>query len=187
MDNQKIIKTVKNWIEQFIIGYNICPFARKVFITERIKYVVNSSTDDEIILQAFLQELQWLNTTPAKKIDTTLFILTNAFPDFDHYLNFIYVIETMIEQLNYEGIYQVATFHPIYQFDGTQLTDAENFTNRSPFPIIHILREESVEKAIENYPNPEEIPKRNIALMNEMGVEKLRTLFLKFSSKSNDY
>lgn len=177
MDNQQVVETVKNWVEKFIIGYNICPFARKVFVTERIKYVIHSSTDDEDILQAFLHELQWLNATAAKEMDTTLFILTNAFSDFDHYLNFIQVIEIMIEQLKYEGVFQVATFHPNYQFDGTQHADAENYTNRSPFPIIHILREESVEKAIENYPNPEAIPERNITLMNKMGIEKLQALF----------
>lgn len=180
MDNSQVIKTVQNWVEEFIIGYNICPFAKKVFVTLRIKYILNTSTNDEQILQAFLKELQWLSTTDSKEIDTTLFILTNAFLDFEHYLNFIHIIEVMIEQLDYEGVFQVATFHPNYQFEGTQPTDAENFTNRAPFPIIHILREESVEKAIENYPNPEAIPERNIDLMNKMGAEKLNAIFRKF-------
>lgn len=176
MDNQKYIDKVQKWVESFIIELNICPFARKVSVQKRIRYAVQPSEDLDEVMKAFLNELQLLKRLPSQDTDTTLFIVPNALDDFEDFLSFVDVSEGFLTELGYDGVFQIATFHPKYQFAGTKTTDAENFTNRAPYPILHILREESMENALENYPNPEEIPNRNIQLMNEMGIEKLKAL-----------
>ncbi|MGB0862761.1 MAG: DUF1415 domain-containing protein, partial [Saprospiraceae bacterium] len=176
MNNQVYIESVQKWVEQFIIQLNICPFARKVSVQKRIRYAVQPADDLDKVMEAFLNELQLLERLPSEDTDTTLFILPNALAEFEDFLSFVDVAEGFLAELGYEGIFQIATFHPNYQFAGTNETDAENFTNRAPFPILHILREKSMERALENYPNPEEIPNKNIALMNKMGIEKLKIL-----------
>jgi hypothetical protein len=176
MDNQKYIESVQKWVEGFIIKLNICPFARKVSTQSRIRYAVQPSEDLDKIMEAFLNELQLLEKLPSEDTDTTLFVVPNSLADFEDFLSFVDVAEGFLAELGYDGVFQIATFHPKYQFAQTKSSDAENFTNRAPYPILHILREESMENALENYPNPEEIPNRNIQLMNEMGIEKLKAL-----------
>ena len=180
MDNEIIIEKVKSWVNDFVIHYNVCPFAKKVFVQNRIQYSVSFSEKPEQVLQELLFEIQLLDRMGSEKLDTTLFILPKAFSDFGDYLDFIHISEGVLATLGFEGIFQIATFHPDYQFEGTQANHAENFTNRSPYPIIHLLREDSVEQAIEHYPNPEDIPEHNIAKMNELGTNALQALFLSF-------
>ena len=166
---EKIIQQTKNWLNNFVIHYNICPFAKKVYIQNQIGYTVGESENEETLLHQLAQEMRLLNRIPASEIDTSLFIIPNALTDFYDFLDFVELAELILAELNLEGVLQIATFHPKYQFAGTEKEDVENFTNRSPYPMLHLIREDSMEQALKNYPNPEEIPNRNIALMNKLG------------------
>jgi len=167
------ITQTKSWIKQFVIAHNLCPFAGQPFAEELIKYVLIESEDIEVLVETtFLECIALKNISPSE-IETTLIIHPNLLNDFDAYLGLVEQLQEDLHKLELEGIVQIASFHPEYQFDGTQLNDAENFTNRSPYPMIHILRENSVEKAINLHPNAEAIPSKNIETMNRLGRAEL--------------
>jgi uncharacterized protein len=168
----KHINETKKWLESVIIVHNICPFAKRVFDSNGIHFAVENSTEMETCLENLLDECARLDENDA--IETTLLIYAKAFMDFDAYLDFVEIAERLLEVEDYEGIYQVASFHPNYCFDGSTENDAANYTNRSPYPMLHLLRENSLEKALENYPNPDEIPENNIKLTRELGLKKMR-------------
>lgn len=157
-----------------VVGYNLCPFAKRELVRNTVRFVVSEADTEEALLQDLQEELQRLVNEPA--IETTLLIHPFVLSDFYDFNNFLDLADSVLIQLELEGIIQIATFHPQYQFGGTMPDDAENYTNRSPYPILHLLREASLESAIERYPDTEEIPARNIALMEELGVEKLKQL-----------
>ena len=165
------INNTKNWINEVVIQHNLCPFARKVQIQGRIDYRVDLSEDLPKLMTNFLEYVELMNRIPTEKADTAFFIVPNGLDDFEEYLDFIAAAEDFVIQLGYEGVFQIATFHPKYQFAGTANDDVENYTNRSPYPMLHILREGSVEKALESYENPEEIPVRNVETMKRLGLE----------------
>jgi hypothetical protein len=175
-----IIEQTVNWITEFIIGHNLCPFAKKVMVQQQYNCIVNEETNEELLLFAFARELKILEDANPKTVDTAFFIMPNAFEEFEDYLIFVDMANTVLEDLELEGVFQLATFHPKYQFAGTNVTDAENFTNRSPYPMIHFLREESVEKAILNYPNVDEIPINNIEKMETLGADALSAQLAKY-------
>jgi len=181
----KHITETKKWLETVVIARNICPFAKRVFDDGGIHFQVETSMDVAICLENLLDECARLDENEA--IETTLLIYANAFADFDEYLDFVEIAERLLEVEDYEGIYQLASFHPNYCFDGSNENDAANYTNRSPYPMLHLLRESSLEKALENYPNPEEIPENNIKLTRELGLEKMReTLEACYEVNSNN-
>ena len=169
------ILSTQNWLEQIVIGLNLCPFAKREFIKSRIHYEVCHSDKVPDLLESLQQALTQLANNP--KIETTLIIHPNILQHFEDYNEFLDLAEQLLFDLGHEGTIQIASFHPDYQFANTQQNDPENYTNRSPFPLIHLLREDSVEKAISTYPNPEQIPANNIALMNKLGSAKLHQLF----------
>jgi hypothetical protein len=168
----KHIDETKKWLETVVIAHNICPFAKRVFDEGGIHFAVENSTDVETCLENLLDECARLDEN--ETLETTLLIYTKAFVDFDEYLDFVEIAERLLEVEDYEGIYQLASFHPNYCFEGSSENDAANYTNRSPYPMLHLLRESSLEKALENYPNPEEIPENNIKLTRELGLQKMR-------------
>lgn len=170
------IGLTKKWVERLVIGLNLCPFAKKPFLQGQIRYAVEESDDPKQLMHTFLQELLYLASTAAEQTETTLLIHPNCLINFYDYLDFVAEAEAAIETSELTGVMQVASFHPDYQFAGTQPTDAENFTNRSPFPMLHLIREESIEKALEHYPDPEEIPKRNIETMNRLGTTGIQKI-----------
>lgn len=174
-NNEAIILKTKNWINQVVIGCNFCPFAAREMKNNTIHYVVVDSTDMQQCLEVFIEECKRLGENSA--IETTLVIFPNAVADFDEYLNLVDFAEQLIRQRKYEGIYQVASFHPKYIFSGSDEEDASNYTNRSVYPMLHILREESIEKALEKYPDPESIPDRNIRFAEEKGLDYMRKLW----------
>ena len=175
MTDQTIITSVKKWLEQFVIGLNLCPFAKQVFIDEKIHFVVSKASSTEDLIIALYNELQRLECD--KNIETSLLIHPHVLTNFYDYNDFLASANSLLVELNLDGVYQIASFHPHYQFAGTQPTDAENYTNRSPYPLLHIIREKSIEQALAHYSQPELIPERNIALMNQMGHVKLQALF----------
>jgi len=174
-EDEKIISQTKSWLEKVVIGLNFCPFAGREFRRGSIHYAVLNSSDRKKILTQLAIEFQRLDENT--EIETTLIILPGQFNDFNNYLDLIDLCQELLEEEDYEGIYQVASFHPSYLFAGSGENDASNYTNRSPYPMIHILREASITKVLENYPEPESIPERNITLANEKGLEVMRELW----------
>ena len=172
--HQAIISQSKRWLEKVVIGLNFCPFAKKEFERQSIRYVIDSSASQKEALNTLIDELSLLDNKA--EIETTLLIYDHAYQHFDDYLDWLAVASSLVEKSAYRGIYQVASFHPNYCFEGEELDDPANFTNRSPYPMLHILRESSLEKVLRLYPQPELIPQRNIDKSRELGVNYLQNL-----------
>ncbi|MDC1286690.1 DUF1415 domain-containing protein [Gammaproteobacteria bacterium] len=173
-DSDAIILSVRNWVESFVVGLNICPFAGRELRQERIRFVVSTATTEAELLASLQAELEWLDTHPA--IETTLLIHPRVLQDFNDYNQFLETADDLLCALGMEGIYQLASFHPHYQFAATAAADVENYTNRSPYPLLHLLREQSIERNIASYPDTEQIPLRNIELMKRLGITRLKQL-----------
>jgi len=166
---QEIIAATKDWLEKAVIGLNLCPFARAVYVNDQIRYVVSDAAAPEALLADLLAELRFLETADPAKTDTTLLIHPDALTDFLDYNDFLEIAEAAVADLGLEGVLQVASFHPDYQFAGTAPDDIENSTNRSPYPMLHLLREESVERAVAAFPDAAEIFEKNIATLRLLG------------------
>lgn len=171
-----IIERTRRWLSSTVIGLNLCPFAKRVFDAELIRYVVTEAADEENLLQAFSSELTSLANTPITSVETTLLIHPQALVSFDSYLDFLVVAEQRIRQLGLRGIIQLASFHPAYQFAGTEPDAVENYTNRSPYPMLHLLREESISKVANDPRNLLAIPERNQQTMRSLGERIVRQL-----------
>jgi len=173
-DSDAITASVRHWVESFVVGLNLCPFAGRELRQERIRFVVTSSTTEAELLASLQAELDRLNTDP--EIETTLLIHPRVLQNFGDYNQFLETADDLLSAMEVDGIYQVASFHPHYQFAGTAVADVENYTNRSPYPLLHLLREESLERSIASYPDTEQIPLRNIELMKRLGIARLKQL-----------
>ena len=174
---ENIIASVRYWLSQTVIGYNFCPFARREFVKNTINYQVSTVDSIEPALYELVESLQSLDHNAS--IETTLIILPQGFTNFDDYLDLVDYSNQLLERLEYTGKYQIASFHPNYCFDGLDQNDPANYTNRSPYPILHILREASLERALENYEDPESIPENNINLAREKGVARFSDILKK--------
>lgn len=168
---------IKKWIQECVIGFNLCPFARKEFDHGNIRYKVSAAHSDEDLLVTLTSEIELLESN--NEIETSIVIIGHHLLDFLDYCDFIELANSLLFELNFEGHYQIAEFHPEYQFADTQADAAENYTNRSPLPLLHILREGSVENAVKNHPDATDIPAKNIEHMNRIGAKKLREIFSK--------
>jgi hypothetical protein len=173
MDDIEIIEQTTKWIKDVVIASNFCPFAAREMKRNTIYYKV-ARTKGENPLDLFLKECSRLDSD--KEIETTLLIFPDAFQNFDDYLDLVFQAEKLLKKKSYEGIYQVASFHPFYKFAGSTADDAANFTNRSPYPMLHLLREESIEKSLLRYPNPENIPENNIHFARKKGFAYMNML-----------
>ncbi|MEE9422780.1 MAG: DUF1415 domain-containing protein [Gammaproteobacteria bacterium] len=174
MQHEEIIKSVQHWLATVVVGLNLCPFAKQVLVNNRIRFSVTEAESEAMLLKALQTELEVLNRD--ETIDTTLLIHPRVLQDFYDYNQFLNTVDTLLVQLELEGIYQVASFHPDYQFAGTEADDVENYTNKSPYPMLHLIREESLEQVIENFPDPERISERNITLLKSLGRDNMRAL-----------
>ncbi len=177
MCSNDIINQSKHWVKGFVIKHNICPFAKREYDKDAIHYDMVNNSKLEEQLQAFIQACSQLDED--NSIETTLLIYPKGLDDFDDYLDFLALANQLLEKQGYEGIYQLASFHPDYCFEGIDDNDASNYSNRSPYPMLHLLRENSLEKALANYPDPEAIPQRNIAYLQKLGREQLTQLLAK--------
>jgi len=175
LENQLVIAQTKRWIKEIVIGCNFCPFAAKEIKQNTIHFEVDHSTKMKETVKIFLNECIRLDEN--ENIETSLLIIPGSFKRFDDYLDLVFHAENLLKKKKYTGIYQVASFHPEYLFSGSTLDDPANFTNRSPYPMLHILREESVEKALSNFPNPEKIPANNINFTREKGFAYMKMLY----------
>jgi hypothetical protein len=174
MNNTAVEASVRLWVDTFVVDLNLCPFAKRELVKNRVRFAVTNATTEEDLLMTLEDELSLLNEEPS--VETTLLILPDILQDFYDYNQFLDYSDGLLKQMELDGIYQIASFHPNYRFGGTDPQDAENFTNRSPYPILHILREESLDKVLASTEHAEQIPLRNIELMNSMGAEKLKLL-----------
>lgn len=165
--HEKVISATKFWLEETVIGCNFCPFAKKEFVKKTIGYQVSSASKVEDALYGLLE--QFKNLDKDSSIETSLLIFEQGFAKFDDYLDLLDLANQLLEREGYEGIYQIASFHPNYIFDGADEDDASNYTNRSPYPILHILREASLEKVLQMVDYPDAIPERNILFAQEKG------------------
>jgi hypothetical protein len=176
LSDDKIVESVRHWVESLVVGMNLCPFAKRELVKGRVRFAVTAAVTEECLLLALQEELVLLNGDPL--IETTLLIHPQVLQDFYDYNQFLHCADNLLLQMSMEGIYQIASFHPQYRFGGTECDDAENYTNRSPYPLLHLLREDSLERTIAQFPAVDQIPARNIALMNSLGQRKLQALML---------
>lgn len=172
-ENEAIAST-RNWIRDVVIGLNFCPFARKPFTEEKISYRVDDTDDPETAVSSFKELCQFLDGHA--EVETALLIFPSGFSDFDDYLDLVEAAEECIEEEDYEGVYQVASFHPDYLFAGSDENDPANYTNRAPYPMLHILREDLLEIAIDKHSDVEGIPDQNIARARSLGIEYFRKM-----------
>lgn len=174
INHRDVIAEIKHWISKVIVGLNFCPFAKKELERDTIRYQVAQTTAIKGALDVLLEELALLDAQ--QDIQTTLIIFPHGFAEFDDYLDLVDMANVLIAQSGYQGLYQLASFHPHYCFEGEEYSDPANYTNRSPLPILHILRESSVEKALQHYPHPESIPDNNITKARQLGADYLQSL-----------
>lgn len=166
-----VIADTVRWLERAVIGLNLCPFAKSVHAKGQIHYVVSQATDAEGVAMDLHRELEALAESSPEKRDTTLLILPQALQDFLDFNDFTELADDLVEELDLGGILQVASFHPLFQFEGTDVDDVTNCTNRAPYPILHLLREDSIDKAVDAFPEAEMIYERNMQLLEQMGIE----------------
>jgi hypothetical protein len=165
------------WLERAVIGLNLCPFAKAVLAKQQVRFVLSDASTPEALLEQLAEELLLLRDTSAEQLDTTLIVHPDVLQDFLDYNDFLDNADAAVEALDLEGVLQVASFHPAYQFAGTGLDDIGNFTNRSPYPTLHLLREDSVSRAVEAFPDADQIVDRNVATLDKLGIEGWRKLF----------
>ena len=173
MDQPTVIAATRRWIADVVIGLNLCPFARRVFEGGAIRYVVTAAANEEALLEHLARELKALAAVPLSAVETTLLIHPRALPDFLDYNDFLDEGDRLLADLGLVGTIQIASFHPAYQFAGTARDAVENFTNRSPYPMLHLLREESVSRVAGDVDELAEIPRRNIATLRGLGKARI--------------
>ena len=180
MSDEEVTRRVRHWIEEAVIGLDFCPFAASVYHTDRVRIVVARAENAIEAVDATLDEVSLLLETSRAEIATTLVTFPGALGDFRRFLDVAETVRGALAESGGEGILQVATFHPDYQFAGTEPDDLENYTNRSPVPILHLLREEHVTEAVDGHPDPEGIPERNIERLRAMDREEIRRIWRRF-------
>ncbi|WP_051391008.1 DUF1415 domain-containing protein [Paraburkholderia mimosarum] len=173
-DHAAILEATRHWLTRAVIGLNLCPFAKSVHVKNQIRYVISEATELEGVLTDLERELRTLAEADPAEIDTTLLILPHALADFADFNDATWFAERLVQQLRLEGTLQVASFHPDYQFDGTAPDDIENYTNRAPYPILHLLREASIERAVEAFPDAADIYERNQETLRKLGLDGWR-------------
>lgn len=164
-----VVQDMQRWLERAVIGLNLCPFAKAVHVKQQVRYAVCASDDPAALLQDLRRELLHLAAADPEQLDTTLLIAPRCLPDFLDFNDFLSEADALLQDLGLEGDYQVADFHPRYQFAGTELDDMGNFSNRAPYPTLHLLREDSIDRAVEAFPEAEAIFEQNIARLEQIG------------------
>ncbi len=169
--NDPVIAETRAWVDRAVIGLNLCPFAKAPQVKGQVRYVHSPATDPAALLADLITELERLAEAPPEKIETTLLVHPLVMADFADYNDFLEVVEDTVEELELDGIIQVASFHPQYQFEGSAPADVDNATNQSPYPTLHLIREESIDRAVAAFPEAETIYETNIETMEKLGAE----------------
>jgi hypothetical protein len=171
MNADTVIADTRTWLEEAVIGLNLCPFAKAVHVKGQIRYVVSDATDVAALEQALMEQLRDLALADPAEVDTTLLIHPLVLQDFEDFNQFLGLAEEMVEALGLEGVLQVASFHPQFQFADTEPGDVTNATNQSPYPTLHLLREESIDRAVEAFPEAESIYEANMETLRKLGTQ----------------
>ena len=169
MDDESVIAATREWLEKAVIGLNLCPFAKAVYVKNQVRIVVSSAKHLDGLLEDLDRELDFLAAASPDEVDTTLLSHPTLLPDFLDFNDFLQLVEAAVEEHELEGVIQVASFHPQFQFEGTEPDDMGNFTNRAPFPTLHLLREASITRAVAAFPEAETIFERNIETLEKLG------------------
>ena len=170
-ETETIIQDTRNWLERAVIGLNLCPFAKAVYVKEQVHYAVSTAQDDDALLADLQVELERLAESDPAKLDTSLLIVPNHLADFLDFNDFLAHADALLVALELDEDYQIADFHPRYQFGGTNPDEMGNFTNRSPYPTLHLLREESIDRAVAAFPHAEAIFEVNMQTLEQLGVQ----------------
>lgn len=176
MSGDDPIDLTRRWLERAVIGLNLCPFAKAVYVKEQVRFVLSEARDSDALFQQLHAELLWLHDADPQQTDTTLIVHPHVLTEFLDYNDFLDLADGLVAELGLEGEIQIASFHPDYQFAGTARDDVGNCTNRSPYPTLHLLREASVERAVAAFPDPDAIVTRNISTLERLGSEGWRAL-----------
>jgi uncharacterized protein len=169
--DEQVLADMRRWIEAAVIGLNLCPFAKSVYVKNQVRIVVSRARHLDAFLDDLDRELELLKTTPAEEVDTTLLVHPTLFPDFIVFNDFLNVVDEVVEEHELEGVVQVAPFHPAFQFEGTEPDDADNLTNRAPYATLHLLREESIDRAVASGDSAETIVERNLQTVRALGLQ----------------
>ncbi len=170
MDEDQVLKDTRHWVDQAVIGLNLCPFAKAVQVQGRVRYVVSTADTVERLIYDLGRELNALHDADPELVDTTLLVHPQVLTDFLDYNDFLDAADALVEELGLDGELQVASFHPRYQFEGTEPDDITNYSNRSPYPTLHLLREASIDRAVEAFPEAESIFEANIETLKRLGI-----------------
>ena len=170
------LAATRRWLERAVIGLNLCPFAKAVYVKQQIRFVLSDAELEDDLLEELAEELLRLRDTPADEVDTTLLVHPRVLADFPDYNDFLDRADALIEALELDGVLQVASFHPQYQFAETDIDEPGNCTNRAPYPTLRLLREASLDKAIAAYPEADVIVERNLETMAKLGLDGFRRL-----------
>ena len=180
LTDEQVLADTRRWIEKAVIGLNLCPFARSVYVKNQVRIVVSRARHLDAFLDELDRELDLLVNTPAEEVDTTLLVHPTLFPDFEVFNDFMNVVDDVVDEHELEGEIQVANFHPDFLFEGEAEGDMSHFTNRAPYPTLHLLREDSVERAVASEGgDAEKIVERNIATLRELGPAAWQDLLAK--------
>ena len=171
--NDVVVAQTNAWLENVVIGLNLCPFAKAIYVKNQIRLTVSAANDSKALLCDFQSELTMLMDTDPEQIESTLLIHPGTLNDFLDYNQFLASCEHAILNLELDGKIQVASFHPKYQFAGTQADDVTNYTNRSPYPMLHLLREASVTRAVQSFPDIDSIYKDNMSTLKKIGIARM--------------
>lgn len=178
MNHDDVLAAMRLWVEKAVIGLNLCPFAKAVYVRDQVRFVVSDARHVDAFLEQLDDELALLAASDPDKIDTTLLIHPTLFPDFLAFNDLVGIAEEIVAEHELDGVIQIASFHPRFQFDGTEPDDITNYTNRAPFPTLHLLREDSIARALEGFPDPDAIVERNLETMRKLGHDNWRALGL---------
>ena len=171
------LDATRRWVERAVIGLNLCPFAKAVYVKQQVRFVLSDASTPEALLEELAEELVLLRDTDPEQVDTTLMVHPDVLTDFLDYNDFLDNADAAVEALDLQGEIQVASFHPDYQFAGTAPDDISNYTNRSPYPTLHLLREASIDRAVDAFPDPEVIVERNVKTLDALGHAGWAKLF----------
>jgi hypothetical protein len=179
MDEADVVAAMREWIDKAVIGLNLCPFAKAVTVKNQVRFVVSTARHLDGLLEDLDRELDFLAAADPDTVDTTLLIHPALLPDFLDFNDFMQLAEAAVDEHGLDGVIQIASFHPAFQFEGTEPGDLGNFTNRAPFPTLHLLREASIERAVAAFPEAETIYQRNIETLQKLGLAGWQALWRK--------
>ncbi|WP_273428073.1 DUF1415 domain-containing protein [Chitinibacter tainanensis] len=182
-----VIAATRHWLEQAVIGLNLCPFAKAVYVKDQVRIVVSEAKHLDGFLEDLDRELDFLAAADPEQVDTTLLIHPTLFPDFAVFNEVLEIADEAVEEHELEGILQVASFHPDFQFADTEVDDISNYTNRAPYPTLHLLREDSIARAVAAFPEPAAIFERNIATLEKIGLAGWLALGLSASRAGQEH